>query len=68
MPRQAGQLRERLWVLAAGSGGGVWPRVLATWLAARVISPGGAYISPEARFDHHGRLTPPSIVSVLPVM
>src|SRR5262249_30814977 len=26
------------------------------------------YCSPAARFDHHGRLTPPSIVSVLQVM
>jgi len=27
-----------------------------------------AYISPAARFDHHGRLTPPSRVRMLPVM
>ncbi len=26
------------------------------------------YISPLSRFDHHGKLTPPSIVNVLPVM
>jgi hypothetical protein len=32
------------------------------------VSNSSSYISPESRFDHHGRLTPPSIVSVLPVM
>lgn len=32
------------------------------------LLPSGSHISPLPRFDHHGKLTPPSMVNVLPVM
>jgi hypothetical protein len=43
-----------------------------TWVlpgtAAEQVGRGRDYISPPSRFDHHGRLTPPSMVRVLPVI
>ncbi len=51
----------------------VRPQMLEDWgLAALVpshaVSARVRQIAPSARFDHQGKLTPPSIDSVLPVM